>query len=102
MRDADTLPARIDCPMAPPRPVSVEGAIERLVGRTAAEVERELILHTLSCFGGNRTRAACILGLSVRTLRNKIAQYAKLGIAVPAPTRRFNLREDPLVSDGVV
>jgi len=46
-----------------------------LVGRTVAEVERDLILQTLRHCHGNRTRAAEILGISVRTLRNKIRQY---------------------------
>lgn len=51
-------------------------AVSRLVGLTAATVERALILATLDTMGGNRTHAAAVLGLSVRTLRNKLAQYA--------------------------
>ena len=43
-----------------------------LVGRTVAEVERELILDTLEHTLGNRTHAANILGISIRTLRNKL------------------------------
>jgi len=48
-----------------------------LVGCTVAEVERDLILQTLRHCGGNRTRAADILGISVRTLRNKIRLYGE-------------------------
>ena len=58
-----------------------------LVGRTVADVERDLILHTLRHCGGNRTHAADILGISVRTLRNKIRQYLEEGASVPAFSR---------------
>jgi DNA-binding NtrC family response regulator len=58
-----------------------------LVGRTVAEVERELILQTLRHCAGNRTQAADILGISVRTLRNKIRQYHEEGAEVPAFSR---------------
>ena len=47
-----------------------------LVGRKIAEVERELILHTLDHCFGNRTHAANILGISIRTLRNKLKEYS--------------------------
>lgn len=64
------------------------GALEtRLVGRTIAEVERELILDTLRYTAGNRTHAASILGISIRTLRNKLRQFLDEGMEVPAPGR---------------
>jgi len=56
-----------------------------LVGRTIAEVERDLILETLKHCLGNRTRAAIALGISIRTLRNKLNDYAAAGLAVPPP-----------------
>ncbi|RME63892.1 MAG: sigma-54-dependent Fis family transcriptional regulator, partial [Alphaproteobacteria bacterium] len=56
-----------------------------LVGRTVAEVERDLILDTLHHCVGNRTHAANILGISIRTLRNKLNQYQAEGVPVPAP-----------------
>jgi DNA-binding NtrC family response regulator len=46
-----------------------------LIGRTVAEVEKDLILGTLDHCLGNRTHAANILGISLRTLRNKLNQY---------------------------
>ena len=55
-----------------------------LIGSTVDEIERELVLQTLARCDGNRTRAARVLGLSVRTLRNKIRIYAASGIEVPA------------------
>ncbi|MBL8697238.1 MAG: sigma-54-dependent Fis family transcriptional regulator [Alphaproteobacteria bacterium] len=56
-----------------------------LVGRTVADVERDLIIDTLSHCLGNRTHAANILGISIRTLRNKLKQYSDEGVRVPAP-----------------
>ena len=56
-----------------------------LVGRTVADVERDLILNTLEHCLGNRTHAANILGISIRTLRNKLKLYSDQGISVPAP-----------------
>lgn len=56
-----------------------------LVGRTVADVERDLIIDTLKHCFGNRTHAANILGISIRTLRNKLRQYSDEGLAVPAP-----------------
>ncbi|MGB7021075.1 MAG: sigma-54 dependent transcriptional regulator, partial [Xanthobacteraceae bacterium] len=47
-----------------------------LVGRTVAEVERDLILQTLKHCLGNRTHAANVLGISIRTLRNKLNEYS--------------------------
>jgi two-component system, response regulator FlrC len=46
-----------------------------LVGRTVADVEKNLILKTLDHCLGNRTHAANILGISIRTLRNKLRLY---------------------------
>ncbi|MBM3522086.1 MAG: sigma-54-dependent Fis family transcriptional regulator [Alphaproteobacteria bacterium] len=56
-----------------------------LVGRTVADVERDLIIDTLSHCLGNRTHAANILGISIRTLRNKLKQYGDEGVRVPPP-----------------
>ncbi len=56
-----------------------------MVGRTVADVERDLILETLDHVLGNRTHAANILGISIRTLRNKLNQYADEGTHVPGP-----------------
>lgn len=56
--------------------------VERLVGHTVAEVERELILQTLDSCGGNRTSASSILGISVRTLRNKLKTFVQAGISI--------------------
>jgi DNA-binding NtrC family response regulator len=57
----------------------------RLVGKTVAEVERDLIINTLEHCLGNRTHAANILGISIRTLRNKLKLYSQEGFSVPLP-----------------
>lgn len=87
-------------PVAPPPPMpqsapqSVPGAmggdgaghpVAGLVGRTVADVERDLIIETLHHTLGNRTHAANILGISIRTLRNKLKQYSEEGLSVPPP-----------------
>lgn len=56
-----------------------------LVGRTVADVERDLIIDTLKHTVGNRTHAAKILGISIRTLRNKLNTYVDQGVPVPSP-----------------
>ncbi len=66
-------------------PTESEGAPEAMVGRTVAQVEQDLILQTLDHCLGNRTHAANILGISIRTLRNKLKQYSEDGVAVPPP-----------------
>ena len=60
-------------------------AARGMVGKTVAEVEQDLILDTLVHCLGNRTHAANILGISIRTLRNKLKQYADEGANIPPP-----------------
>jgi len=67
------------------RPSAGGNAVAALVGRSMDEVERELILQTLTHTLGNRTHAATILGISIRALRNKLRDYAREGLAVPPP-----------------
>jgi DNA-binding NtrC family response regulator len=58
-----------------------------MIGRTVAEVEQDLILNTLDHCLGNRTHAANILGISIRTLRNKLKLYSDQGVDIPAPNQ---------------
>lgn len=62
---------------------------DTLVGRTVADVEKDLIISTLKHTFGNRTHAANILGISIRTLRNKLKQYMEEGIDVPPAPNDF-------------
>jgi Fis family transcriptional regulator len=61
-------------------------AMEQFVGLDAAEAERYLILATLKHTGGNRTHAANILGISIRTIRNKLHAYAQTDDDVHLPS----------------
>src|SRR2546423_55640 len=65
--------------------LAAEAVTRALVGRTVADVERDLILETLKHCLGNRTHAANILGISIRTLRNKLNEYAGDGLNIPPP-----------------
>jgi len=78
--------ARLDAsrnPMVAHAAMAAEQVTRGLVGRTVADVERDLILQTLKHCLGNRTHAANILGISIRTLRNKLNEYAGDGVPVP-------------------
>jgi len=78
-----SLPANIAVNVAAGRTMAGQGP-GSLVGRTVADVERDLIIDTLSHCLGNRTHAANILGISIRTLRNKLKQYGEEGVGVPS------------------
>ena len=60
---------------------TAEALSRSFIGRTVADVERDLILQTLDHCLGNRTHASNILGISIRTLRNKLNQYTTRGTA---------------------
>jgi DNA-binding NtrC family response regulator len=67
---------------------AAQGAIKDAslrIGQTVAEVEQDLILSTLDHCLGNRTHAANILGISIRTLRNKLRTYQDAGVAIAQP-----------------
>jgi DNA-binding NtrC family response regulator len=59
--------------------------VKQLVGHRLALVERELILQTLRAHKGNRTRTADLLGISIRSLRDRIRNYRSRGDDIPAP-----------------
>jgi two-component system response regulator FlrC len=59
---------------APPR-LGIGG----MAGLTVREMERRLIVETLKRTSNNRTQAAKLLGISIRTLRNKLAEYRARG-----------------------
>ncbi len=68
------------------RAAQTADAVSRaFVGQTVAAMEKSLILDTLNHCLGNRTHAANILGISIRTLRNKLNEYADEGTSIPAP-----------------
>ena len=93
--DADAIRLPDGAPLNPVAPIGMdyinraaqaaESAARTFVGSTVAEVEQKLILDTLSHCLGNRTHAANILGISIRTLRNKLNEYSAAGVPIPAP-----------------
>lgn len=76
-RDGEIEPEDIFLPTMMSVPAASSTDPESLVGKTLSDVERSLILGTLDHCLGNRTHAAHILGISIRTLRNKLKQYAQ-------------------------
>jgi two-component system response regulator FlrC len=54
-----------------------------LAGLTVREMERRLIVDTLKRTRNNRTQAAKLLGISIRTLRNKLSEYRQRGDLEP-------------------
>src|SRR6187399_1688197 len=83
--DGDRLDLAKTVPAVAHATFAAEQVTRALVGRTVADVERDLILETLKHCLGNRTHAANILGISIRTLRNKLNEYAGDGANIPPP-----------------
>lgn len=85
------IPSTISAaPIAITAPLAITSPISDQVGKTHSifqtgealtleQMEKRLILQTLEQVGGNRTRAADLLGVSVRTIRNKLNQYGLAG-----------------------
>jgi DNA-binding NtrC family response regulator len=55
------------------------GALKFPIGTTVEAMERELILQTLAATNNNKTRAAELLGISLKTLHNKLKEYGSSG-----------------------
>jgi two-component system response regulator FlrC len=83
--DGQPMTAAPDAQTARTASMAAEATSRGFVGQTVAVVEQQLIIETLSHCLGNRTHAANILGISIRTLRNKLKEYTEAGIPVPAP-----------------
>ena len=66
------LPPGFTAPIAPAAPTN---AVSFLIGTTVEEAEKQLILRTLASVGNNKARAASILGISIKTLHNKLHRY---------------------------
>jgi DNA-binding NtrC family response regulator len=76
---ADSLPPELRGGRAPdsrPAP-AVEGVVTVKPGTTIADAERMLIFATLRQFNGDKTRAAESLGISLKTLYNRLHAYEK-------------------------
>ena len=74
--------------VAPRTLAQAKPGIFALVGRSISDVERDLVLATLKQCLGNRTWTAKVLGISIRTMRNKLHEYASMGLDIPAPANQ--------------
>ncbi|AHZ83767.1 sigma 54-interacting transcriptional regulator [Bdellovibrio bacteriovorus] len=68
-----------------PESIQFEAVVEDMdldfaPGMSLSEVEKRLIIQTLELTAQNRTRAAQMLGISIRTLRNKLNEYKEAGV----------------------
>ncbi|MEK2646821.1 sigma 54-interacting transcriptional regulator [Bdellovibrio sp. BCCA] len=68
-----------------PESIQFEAVVEDMAldfapGMSLSEVEKRLIIQTLELTAQNRTRAAQMLGISIRTLRNKLNEYKEEGV----------------------
>jgi DNA-binding NtrC family response regulator len=72
-------------PGALPMPSATSAVTIDAEGRipTIQEMEMHLIIKSLDKTAGNRTKASELLGISVRTLRNKLGEYRKIGLDIP-------------------
>jgi DNA-binding NtrC family response regulator len=84
--DAQHIVLDVDVPSMRDEPCNEVSAITQSSGRLR-DLEQETIIRILSECDGNRTHAAELLGISVRTLRNRLKTYRELGVAVPKPSR---------------
>jgi DNA-binding NtrC family response regulator len=66
-------------PLTESNGVTSQPTLELEVGISLSEAEKQLIFKTLTKTNGNRTKAAEILGISIRTLRNKLNEYKEAG-----------------------
>ena len=74
--DAAHLPPAFGKAQAQSMPVFDANIVSVRVGTTVDEAERLLIMRTLESTGQNKTRAAEILGVSLKTLHNKLKEYS--------------------------
>ena len=73
-----------------------------LVGSPISVVERDLVLETLAHTHGNRTVSARLLGVSVRTLRNKITEYSAESLDIPRHESRDGISRAETIVRGFV
>jgi len=75
LADADIEPEHLPLAQAPTLDYGADATMRVAIGSTVADVERRLILATLADQGGNKERAARTLGISLKTLYNKLKKY---------------------------
>jgi DNA-binding NtrC family response regulator len=77
LSDDDTISVRLP----PPRPqADSDGTVRFRVGMKFADVEREMLLRTLASCGDNKRRAARKLGITAKTVYNRLQRYRSRGL----------------------
>jgi len=74
-----SVPGAGSTPLVRPQSSSEVSAQRTFEHLTLQEIERQVILQRLKLFDGNKSEAAAALGVTPRTLRNKMLEYRKLG-----------------------
>lgn len=72
------LEIELAAPAASPLPASSEPSLAIPVGTSLAEIDRKFIFATLELCGGVKKRAADILGISLKTLYNRLEEYGSM------------------------
>lgn len=83
MAEGDELDADMLTPQVSPGGEMRGGQVTVPVGETLAEADRRLILATLERCKGVKKQAAAVLGISPKTLYNRLEEYAAAGYALP-------------------
>ncbi len=84
----------LQLPRTDPPPAIPPNAIVISLGTTIQEAEKSLILRTLEYVGGNKQKAARVLGISRRCLYNRLEEYG-----VMKPTAEAAVDDEPVVSE---
>jgi DNA-binding NtrC family response regulator len=63
-------------PAAPAAPAKASPTVTVPIGSSMAQVEKRMILATMAHYGNHRERAAATLGISLKTLYNRLKEYA--------------------------
>ncbi|MGE8685978.1 MAG: sigma-54-dependent transcriptional regulator [Achromobacter sp.] len=92
MADGDTLEADRLVPQVSPSSPGGDGQVSVPVGETLAEADRRLILATLERCNGVKKQTAAMLGISPKTLYNRLEEYAAAGYELPGES---GSRTDP-------
>ncbi|MNL23858.1 acetoacetate metabolism regulatory protein AtoC [compost metagenome] len=83
MADGDVLGVDMLAPQVSPAGDAASSEVSVPVGETLAEADRRLILATLERCNGVKKQAALMLGISPKTLYNRLEEYAAAGIVLP-------------------
>ena len=70
-------------------PVALDDRVVVPLGTSLADSERSLIYATLNRYGGNKTRAAEVLGVSLKTLYHRLHEYGTTFVRHPVPSRQL-------------